>query len=114
MLPQSDWGREMPVFLALPGLLEPWPLLKLPLEPNSPFLCHPGHGRAFVPGKHRPQDLQTQAQAQVPCGVFDKPLMHRAAMSGDPQALGSSVSLISSQPRPCLTLLQTWQLSNKQ
>lgn len=61
MLPQSGWGREMPVFLTLPALLESWPLQKLPLEPHSPLLCHTGHDTAFSQGTQVPGPLEGSA-----------------------------------------------------
>lgn len=69
MLPQSDWGTQMPAFLALPRFLEAWPLLKLPLEPHSRFLCHTAHDRAFSQGTQVPGPLHTSAGSGALCGV---------------------------------------------
>lgn len=69
MLALSDWGREMPALLALPRFLESWPLLKLPLEPHSPFLCHTGHDRAFAQGTQVPGSLDTSTGSRALCGV---------------------------------------------
>lgn len=70
---KSDWGREMPALLEksreMSGLLESWPLLKLPLEPHSPFLCHTGHARAFFQGTQVPGPLDRSTGSGALCGV---------------------------------------------